>query len=144
MDWVGGAEDGGGEAYAAEEWVEEPGRLFPEDEEELDEEEDEFYEAVEAEGADGFAGEFDEEFTREERDGDTLPPYGEPPLRPNALRGPLVRLLRAEYIHGDSEGNTAKTRCQARPLTATNNPYLPRPRAATCALGRSPRLSVIG
>lgn len=69
MDWVGGAEDGGGEAYAAEEWVEEPGRLFPEDEEEV-EEEDEFYEAVEAEGADGFAGEFDEEFTREERDGD--------------------------------------------------------------------------
>lgn len=65
MDWVGGAEDGGGEAYAAEEWVEEPGRLFPEDEEEV--EEDEFYEA---EGVDGFAGGFDEEFTREERDGD--------------------------------------------------------------------------
>ena len=77
MDWVGGAEDGGGEAYAAEEWVEEPGRLFPEDEEELDEEEDEFYEAVEAEGADGFAGEFHEEFTREERDGDRGGPADE-------------------------------------------------------------------
>ena len=82
MDWVGGAEDGGGEAYTAEEWVEEPGRLFPEDEEELDEEEDEFYEAVEAEGADGFAGEFDEEFTREERDGDRGGPADE--VRPGA------------------------------------------------------------
>ncbi len=82
MDWFGGAEDEGEEAYTAEEWVEEPGRLFPEDEEELDEEEDEFYEAVEAEGADGFAGEFDEEFTREERDGDRGGPADE--VRPGA------------------------------------------------------------
>lgn len=66
MDWGPGAEDEGEEAYTAEEWVEDPGRLFPEDEEEVEDEE-EFYEA---EGAGGFAGEFDEEFTREERDAD--------------------------------------------------------------------------
>lgn len=89
MDWGPGAEGEGEEAYAAEEWAEEPERLFPEDEEELDEEldrEDDFYDAGEAGGADGFAGEFDEEFeeefTREERDADGGgPPYE---VRPGA------------------------------------------------------------
>ena len=82
MDWVGEAEYEGEEAYTAEEWVEDPGRLFPEDEEE-GEEEDEFYEA---EGADGFAGEFDDgfegEFTGEERDADGGGPPAE--VRPGA------------------------------------------------------------
>lgn len=82
MDWVGEAEYEGEEAYTAEEWVEDPGRLFPEDEEEV-EEEDEFYEAG---GADGFAGEFDDgfegEFTGEERDADGGGPPAE--VRPGA------------------------------------------------------------
>ena len=79
---MGEAEYEGEEAYTAEEWVEDPGRLFPEDEEE-GEEEDEFYEA---EGAEGFAEEFDDgfegEFTREERDGDRGGPPDE--VRPGA------------------------------------------------------------
>lgn len=81
MDWGPEAEDEGEEAYTAEEWVEDPGRLFPEDEEEFDEEDD-FYEAGEAGGADGFAGEFEEEFTREERDADGGGPPHE--VRPGA------------------------------------------------------------
>lgn len=84
MDWGSGAGEEGEEAYTAEEWVEDSGRLFPEDEEE-GEEGDEFYEAEEADGFggefdDGFDDRFDGEFTREERDADG----GGAPVRPGA------------------------------------------------------------